>query len=301
MRTEDLEAFFAVIEGGGVTAAAHKLELPKSTISRRLSRLEEELDAQLLLRTPRQVQVTELGHSLYQRGLPALQLLDDLQRDLRERGSEPRGRLVISAPADLAARHLGGLFSDYLARYSKVQIDLRASNRFVDLIADGVDIAIRAHGQPLADSSSLRARKLCALEVGLFASADYLDAHGRPRRPEQLSEHRYLTMAGRGNRFLMTHARSGRSFDLEVEPILCSDEHHLLADAAERGAGIATLPVMLGAISVEGGALERVLPAWSMGAAKLSAVGHTAAHTSPRIREFVAMAADYFNPPPWSR
>jgi DNA-binding transcriptional LysR family regulator len=301
VRTEDLEAFFAVIEGGGVTAAATKLELPKSTISRRLSRLEEELEAQLLLRTPRRVQVTELGQSLYQRGLPALQLLDDLQRDLRERGSEPRGRLVISAPADLAARHLGELCANYLQLYPKVQIDLRASNAFVDLIADGVDIALRAHGHSLADSSSLRARKLCHLEVGLFASPSYLDEHGRPRRPEQLNEHRCVIMAGRNRRFHMSHARTGRSFDLDVEPTLSSDEHHLLADVAMRGVGIATLPTMLGAPAIDTGELERVLPAWSMRAAKLSALWPTAAHTSPRIREFVTMAADYFSPPPWTR
>ena len=208
---------------------------------------------------------------------------------------------MVSAPADLAARHLGALCSEYLQRFPKVQIDLRASNTFVDLIADGVDIALRAHGQALADSSSLRVRRLCPLEVGLFASPTYLAEHGRPRRPERLAEHRCLTMVGRGNHFTMTHARTNRAFDLDVDPILCSDEHQLLCDAAERSVGIATLPNFIGAAAVETGTLERILPAWSMRSAKLSAVWPTAAHTSPRIRGFIQMAADYFSPPPWTR
>jgi DNA-binding transcriptional LysR family regulator len=142
MRTEDLRAFFQIAETGSLTKAANVLDVPKSTISRRLSRLEEELNAQLVLRTSRAVQLTEVGQQLHLQGAPALAYLDDVQRAVRDRGEDPVGPLHVSAPADLAASHLGALCGDFVLAHSQVQLTLSTTNEFVDLINQGVDVAL---------------------------------------------------------------------------------------------------------------------------------------------------------------
>lgn len=301
MRTEDLRAFFQIAETGSLTAASAALGVPKSTVSRRLSRLEDDLQAQLVLRTPRAVQLTEMGLLLHRQGSPALACLDEVRRAVRERGEAPTGPLRVSAPNDLAASHLGTLLGDFVIEYPDVDVILDASNEFVDLIGHGFDVALRIHVVPLASVSSLRARKLVALARGLYASPDYLEQHGSPRRPSDLERHALLTMAAHARYWDMERVRGDVRQSVEVKPRFLSSDHHSLRQAAERGAGIATLPTFLGEVGVCEETLVRVLPGWSMGTSTLSALWPTTHHTSPRIRAFVDAAADFFNPAPWVR
>lgn len=301
VRTEDLRAFFQIAATGSLTAAATALGVPKSTISRRLSRLEDDLQAQLVLRTSRAVQLTEMGQLLHRRGAPALASLDDARRAVQERTESPKGPLRVSAPNDLAAAHLGGLLGDFIKAHPEVDVTLDASNEFVDLISQGFDVALRIHASPLTSVTSLRARKLVALARGLYASPDYLERRGRPRRPSDLEKHACLTIAANARHWVMSKVRGEGSQDVLLSPSLVSSDHHTLEQAAESGAGIANLPTFLGEVGVCNETLVRVLPGWAMDASTLSALWPTTHHTSPRIRAFVDAAAAYFKPPPWVR
>lgn len=301
VRTEDLRAFFQIAENGSLTAASTALGVPKSTVSRRLSRLEDDLQAQLVLRTPRAVQLTEMGQLLHRQAAPALASLDEVRRAVRERGDAPTGPLRISAPNDLAASHLGALLGDFVIEYPEVDVILEASNDFVDLIGHGFDVVLRIHVQPLASVSSLRTRRLVALARAMYASPGYLEQHGTPKRPDDLKQHACLTMAAHGRQWKIERVRGEGSRTLQVSPRFLSSDHHSLRQAAEVGSGIATLPTFLGEVGVRRGTLVRVLPSWSMDTSTLSALWPTTHHTSPRIRAFVDAAAAFFNPAPWVR
>ena len=301
MRTEDLRAFFQIAATGSLTAAAAALGVPKSTVSRRLGRLEDDLQAQLVLRTSRAVQLTEMGLLLHRRGAPALASLDDVRRAVQERTESPKGPLRLSAPNDLATAHLGPLLGEFITAHPEVDVTLDASNEFVDLISQGFDVALRIHATPLASVTSLRARKLTALSRGLYASPDYLEQHGRPRRPDDLVKHACLTITASARQWRMSKVRGGGRKDVALTPSLVSSDHHTLKQAAEAGAGIANLPSFIGDVGVCDECLVRVLPGWTMDPSTLSIVWPTTHHTSPRIRAFVDAAAAYFKPPPWVR
>ena len=301
MRTEDLRAFLQIAETGSLTAASRVLSVPKSTLSRRLGRLEEELDAQLLLRTSRAVTLTDVGRLLHRQGTSALAHLEEVERALLERGDEPVGPLRVSAPLDLAVSDLGEIIAKLLKDYPRVDVQLVATNQFVDLIAQGVDVALRIHLQPLPSVTSLRTRRLATIDGGLYASPTYLQARGRPRRPTELRRHACLSMVARPNRWEFTQRRSGAIHSVEFTPRFRSDDNHTLRDAAERGVGIADLPTFLGEPAVRRGTLVRVMTGWSTGTGTLSAVWPATHHTSPRIRAFLDGVAKHFDPPPWKR
>ena len=301
MRTEDLEAFFAIVEQGSLTAAARQLGVPKSTISRRLSRLEEELAMQLVLRTPRSTQISDLGRQLYRSGQPLLADLDEIARELRDQGGEPVGPLRVSAPEDLTTALMGRLCGRVLLRYPGLEVRMFAANHAVDLLADGIDVAVRIHLTPLADVHSLKVRRLGEVDIGLFAAPRYLEEHPRLRRPEQLPRHRCLTMASLGPAWSLRDARSGREAAVRVTPAMLSNDHHALRDAACEGAGITVAPAFLCAEAVAAGRLVRVLPRWSIGTATLSLLWPATRLRSPRIRAFVELAAEFFAEEEWVR
>lgn len=301
MHTEDLEAFFSVVERGSLSAAAKALQLPKSTISRRLDRLESDLGATLLLRTPRSTQVTEIGRLLHTRGVPALASLDELQREIGDRVATPRGLLRVSAPPDLASVQLGALCAAFGRAHPQVQLTLVASNHFTNLVVDGFDLALRIHTGPLDAVTTMRVRRLARLQVGLYASPAYLGEHGAPRRPEELDGHRRLTMDAMGPSWTLTQLRSKRAYEITSPPSFACNDQLALRDAAAEGGGVAMLPSFVAEPLVRSAALERVLPTWTAGRAELSLVWLATNHTSPRVRAFVDAAVAFFDPPPWER
>lgn len=301
MHTEDLKAFFTVVESGSLTAAAKALELPKSTISRRLARLEADLGSTLLMRTPRSTQVTETGKLLYQQGAPALSHLEEVERLVVDQAAEPSGPLRVSAPPDLAAVHLGALCARFVRACPKVRLSLVASDAFTNLIDDGYDVALRIHVDALDSVTSLRVRKLARVEVGLYAAPSYVGDRGAPRTPAQLADHALLGMAVFTRGWKLTHARKKTTAEVGETPALTCNDHLLLRDAAVAGAGVAVLPSFLAEPSVRDGSLERVLPKWAVQTAVLSVVWLATHHLSPRVRAFVDETAKFFEPPPWER
>lgn len=244
-----LQLFVAVARTASFSAAARELGLPKSTVSRGVARLEAELGAQLLHRTTRKVALSTAGAALYERVVPSLGSLQEALGSLPEREEEPSGELRLTAPNDLGATFLAELCAAFTARYPRVRLDVRLTNRAVDLVGEGFDLALRVSTRRLADSS-LVVRQLGALESQLFASPAYLARRGTPRASEELARHDLVAF------------RSQRPAELPVqhESRIVGDDFLFVREAVRAGAGLALMPTFLCQEDVAAGRLVPVLP-----------------------------------------
>ena len=184
-----LRAFVAVAEAQSFSSAARALRIAKSAVSRQVSDLESDLGARLLHRTTRSLSLTEAGRAYFERATRILADLDDANRAVGELQAAPRGRLRISAPMSFGFLHLMPALSDFMARYPDVVVDLAMNDRFVDLVDEGFDVAIRIATLP---DSSLIARQLAPARRVICASPNYLSTHGAPRSPNDLKTHACL-------------------------------------------------------------------------------------------------------------
>lgn len=201
MSLDDIAVFVEVVDAGSFTKAAKRLGIPLSTASAKVARLEETLGATLLQRTTRQVQVTETGQLYYAHCLRALDALTEAEQVINSTTDEPRGQLRITTPVDVAQFVMADVVDSFITAYPEVSVELVVTNRKVDLIAEGVDLAVRVG--PLEDSN-LIARKFISSQIGLFASPDYLDRKGTPTTASDLKDHTMVRMMlDRGrNRYL---------------------------------------------------------------------------------------------------
>lgn len=279
---EDLAAFALVAETGSFTAAAKRLRVPKSTISRRIARLEEDLQVALVVRTSRKVSLSEAGQTYLDRIAPALAAIDEASRGAREERERPRGHLRITAPFDVAIGWLAGVVPQFRAKHPEVTIEVIADDRRLDLVAEGIDLALRA-AQQLEDSALL-ARRIATIEAGLWAAPAYLAKRGRPERVEDLTEHDVLVMrasSGRARLTLRSSAGDERTIELSVP--VTSNDPTVIRRMAMLGAGIALLPALHGESRK---ALEPVLADWSLGASSLYVVYPSARTVPAKVRAF---------------
>lgn len=249
-----LQLFATVAEASSFSAAAKKLGLPKSSVSRGVARLEAAVGAQLLHRTTRHVALSTAGAALYDRTTPLLASLREALGSLPEREEEPSGELRITAPNDVGASFLAELVARFTARYPGVRVDVRLTNRYVDLVAEGFDLALRASTGKLEDST-LVVRRLSAIELQLFASPTYLARRGAPRALADAAGHEWVVFRGaRGARQLGLRETSGR---------IVGDDFFFIREAVRAGAGIGLLPSFLAQADVASGQLVRVLPRYA--------------------------------------
>ncbi len=283
----DVLVFARVVEAGGFSAAAKRLGLPKSTVSRRVARLEKDLGARLLQRTTRKLSLTDAGSVYYGHCNRVLNELDAAQRTVSNLQDSPRGVLRVTAPNDVGFVFLGDLVAEYQAKYPEVQVVAELSTRHVDLVAEGFDVALR--GGNLRDSS-LVARKLNRSRSRLFASSKYLKRYGTPKKPEDLAEHRCLLVGH--NVLNSTWSLRGPKGDVQVDVSgsISSNDYGFLKRAALAGSGIANLPRT---VCPAKESLQRVLPEFSGAETGLYAVYPTAHQLSPKVRSFIDMAAKF--------
>ncbi|WP_053238463.1 LysR family transcriptional regulator [Sandaracinus amylolyticus] len=278
---EDLEAFVRVAETGSFTAAATRMHLPKSTISRRVSRLEAALETSLVVRTSRKVTLSEAGAAYLERIAPAIARIEEASAAAREERERPRGHLRVTAPGDLSIGWMPRLVTEFRARHPDVTVELLVDDRRVDLVAEGIDLAVRA-AQQLEDSS-LVARRLSSVGLGLWASTKYLDQRGRPARVEDLAQHEFALprmMQARG-RLTLTGPEGERTIDVRA-PIGANDMAFLERVAVEDG-GIAVLPTI---VKLDRTTLEHVLPEYSAGASNLYCVYPSGRVVPAKVRAF---------------
>ena len=263
-----LELFVVVAEAASFSAAAKKLSVRRSSVSRGIAALERSLDVQLFSRTTRRVSLTTGGSALYVRVAPQLRGLHDSISSLPEREEQPSGVLRVSAAVDIGLTVLPGAIAAFTQRFPQVRVDLRLSNRMVDLVAEGFDAALRVSAARLQDSS-LVARRLTTLEIQLFASPTYLARRGVPRSADDTADHDWIVVVP-----------VPKPFPRPTPRVSCDDM--LFAHrAAIAGLGLALLPAYLGQPDVTAGRLARVLPKVSIAGGVLHLV-HPPAHHPPR-------------------
>jgi DNA-binding transcriptional LysR family regulator len=256
-----LRAFVAVAETSSFSAAAKRLDVPKSSVSRAVKRLEEELGARLVHRTTRSVALSTAGEGLYARVSVRLRDLEQALGDLPEREEEPSGELRVTAAVDFGSVVLADVVAKFVARYPAVRVDMHLSNGLVDLVAEGFDVAFRISMKRLADSS-LHAQKLAPLAIGLYASPTYLARRGAPRAPKDLDDHDWVTFRGRREVALASTDGRGTAKATSQGPVN-ADDMSFVHMAVRAGAGIGMMPTFLVEADVATGALVRVLPKWN--------------------------------------
>jgi DNA-binding transcriptional LysR family regulator len=257
----EVSTFVKVVEAGGFTAAAEELDLPKSTISRRIARLEERLGVRLLERTTRKMRLTEAGQAYFDQVSGPIASLRSASSAAEEQQDVPRGLLKITAPVDLGHAFLGDLLVRFVKEYPDLHVQLELTGRVVDLIREGFDVALRA-GQ--LQDSSLVARRLGGTDIGLYASPAYLAAHPAPKTPEQLRAHDFVLHNGViANGRLPLVGPDGAETTIDVEGKLSGNDFTFVLRAIEAGGGIGVLPKFTARRSCSQSSLVQVLPAWS--------------------------------------
>ena len=257
--TELLRIFIKVADCGSFSAAARQLRLAPSSVSRRIDQLERQLGATLLIRSTRQVILTDKGRLLLAGARQQLAQWDNLVGALQQPGTNPGGHLKISAFESFGRLHLSPLLPAFLRRYPRIRITFELDNRLVDLAAEDVDIAIRI-GQPR--DSALKARKLLSNRCQLCAAPDYLQHTGIPTSPEDLVDHNCLLLTPKRQQQYWHFRRDEQQQQVAVSGNLASTGGTPLLEAAEQGAGLLLLPHWMLSASLAGGRLVSVLDDW---------------------------------------
>lgn len=292
----DLYYFAMVVEHGGFAAAERALGIPKSRLSRRIAQLEADLDVRLLQRSTRRFAVTDIGQSVYRHAQSMLSEAQAAREVVDRLSAEPRGQIKVSVPVSLAQQELAHLLPDFLRRYPQVRVQLHVSNRRVDVINEGFDVALRVRSQ-LNDDGSLVLRSFGQIQELLVASPDYLDRSGRPQSPGDLAAHTTLSMAEDDSRQRWELQDSqGQVQRVELQPRLMGHDFPLLKELAVAGMGIVLLPETVCADAVRAGALEVVLPEWRLPQGLCHAVFPSRRGLLPAVRVFIDYLAEHLPP-----
>lgn len=263
VEANDLLLFARIVEAGSFSRAAERLDVPKSTVSRRLALLEEQLGERLLQRTTRRLVVTEFGAILLEHARRVADEVEAAGALAQHRQLEPNGKLRVSAPPDFANAGLNEVMALFLERYPQVTLEMDLSARRVDLVAENFDIAIRMGDLP--DDATLSARPITLEQLALYAAPAYLARHGIPEHPDDLLRHDVLCILSRyGGSAPWVLTRGKQQWERALPARLTANSPDLLARIAARGAGIAISSTLFAEPYLQTGELVRVLPEWEM-------------------------------------
>jgi DNA-binding transcriptional LysR family regulator len=263
LEPNDLLLFARIVEAGSFSQAAQRVDLPKSTVSRRIALLEAKLGERLLQRTTRKLAVTDFGASLLEHARKVADEVEAAGALVQHRQLEPSGRLRISMPADVANIGLNDVIARFMVRYPAVTLELDLSPRRVDLLTENFDIAIRMGDLP--DDSSLNARRVVVERFGLYAAPSYIAQRGLPEHPDDLLQHDLLCILSRGGGALPWVLTRGKvRWERELPARLTANSPDLLARIACSGAGIAASSDLFAKPHLRKGELVRVLPEWEL-------------------------------------
>lgn len=292
----DLYYFAMVVDHGGFAAAERALGIPKSRLSRRISQLENELGVRLLQRSTRRFAVTDVGQSVYRHAQSMLAEASAAREVVDRLSAEPRGVVRVGVPVGLAQQQMPMLLPEFLALYPQVRVQMHVSNRRVDVINEGFDIAIRVRSK-LDDDGSLVMRSFGQIQELLVASPKYLDGAGRPTDPEQLHEHVTLTMSEDEVRQRWElQGADGEVRRIDLKPRVSGFDFPMLMALAKQGLGITMLPETLCAEAVRNGELEVVLPQWRLPQGIAHLVFASRRGLLPAVRVFIDFLAEKLPP-----
>lgn len=285
-----LRVFSEVARAGSFSRAARVLRLSKSAVSKYVAGLEDMLGVKLLRRTTRHVSLTEDGTNYLGRVRHILEEFDDANRSLSGAGAPPRGTLRVNSALAFGVRHIAPAIPHFLRRYPEIRIDLELADRFVDLVEEGFDLAIRIGA---LNDSSLVVRRLARARILLVAAPAYLEAQGVPRSPAGLADHACLLYRGRHgfSEWRLDDGSAMRAF--RVSGPMVSNNGEALAAAACGGLGIARLPAFMIENEIKDGRLVEILPECRPESEPVHAVFPSSQHLSQKVRLFTDFLAGH--------
>jgi DNA-binding transcriptional LysR family regulator len=298
MDLNDIVVFTKVVETKSFTGAADVLGLPKSTVSRKLAQLEERLGVRLVQRTTRKLALTEIGEAYYERCariVSDVALAEQLVTDMQ---ATPRGRLRITTTVDFASRFLGEIIAEFLGQHADINVELEASDRVVDLIEDGFDLAVRFG--PMTEST-LIARKLCSIQLVLCASPEYLARRGTPTSIDELDEHDHVLFTPSSRNQTWTLSNGEATYEFGRPARLASNNLGSIVDVAKAGGGVTLISDFMIIDEVKTGRLVQVLPQWKARPTEVHVVYPARQNLPPRLTLFIDHLSKALNPPPWER
>lgn len=292
---DDFYCFAQVVEHGGFSAAERATDIPKSKLSRRVYNLEERLGVRLIQRSSRHFAVTDIGMNIYRHAqvmLSAAQAAHDLVDHL---STEPRGTIKISLPVSIAQNEMAKILPDFLKKYPEIKVQMMITNRRVDIINEGFDLALRVRTS-LDDDPNLVIRQFEKIEQHLFASQGYLNEFGDLKTPEQLSEHKILSMAEEHTeQFLILQNEQQQQKKIRINPAVMGSDLNMLAQLAASSCGITLLPDNVVQQYVERGELVRVLSDWKTAHGIFHLVYPSRRGLLPAVRVFIDYLVEHLH------
>jgi DNA-binding transcriptional LysR family regulator len=285
-----MRAFAKVAESGNFSSAARLLGRSKAVVSKQVAMLEASLGVQLLVRTTRQVRLTEVGRRYQERCAQVLAELDELETNVRQSEASPRGVLRVAGPQTFAELHLSAAMREFLRRFPDLKVELVLTDRIVDLVDNGFDVAIRV-GQ--LEDSSLLARRLASSSIITCAAPEYLARRGVPRTPEQLAAHDLVLDANLRQPGTWRFRRGTRTINVRVSGALQVNSALMVRHFLVSGAGIGLCPEFVVRDDLEAGRLVPLLAQFSGYDLGVYAVYPHTRHVPSRVRVFVDFLADY--------
>lgn len=296
-RLETMKAFVTVAELGSFTKAAEKLETSNQLVSKYVSQLEQRLGVRLFNRTTRRVHLTQEGEQCLQHAMHILESVHDMENHFGELQNAAKGLIQISAPVSFSTLHLAPLVRDFKKQYADVDINLELSDRKVDIVEEGFDVALRI-GQ--LKSSSLIAKKIAPVRVVLCAAPAYIEKYGQPTHPEDLIKshflrYSYMDYAASNNRLMkVLHAISQNN-----QTGLVANNGEILMSAAIAGEGYVLQPTFIVGEALKQGKLKTMLDNFEAEAMGLYAVYPHRKLLAPKLRAFIDFIGSYFGEPPY--
>lgn len=283
--------FTRVVQTGSFSAVARESGISQSSVSKNLAALEAKLGARLLTRTSRKLNLTEVGCDYYERCLPILMEIDEAEATVRSMTINPAGVLRVNVPVSFGQRHVIPRMPEFMRAYPNIKIDIMLLDRQVDLVAEGVDVAIRIG---ILDDSSLIARRLGDSPRLLVASKSYLQKHGRPNHPDELKNFDCLvySLLGTGNIWHFMH--QGKKISVAVKGNFQANNSDAVRQMALAGGGIMALPKWMSHPYIENGELELLLTEYTPQAFPIQAVYPQNRYVPSKVRSFVSFMQQSF-------
>ena len=286
MDLNEIAIFIAVVEKGSFTQAAVSLDMPKSTVSAKISSLEARLGVTLIQRTTRKLHITDVGQEYYQQCLHAIAQIAQAEKQVTQDQSVPQGLLRVSAPIELGGTLLPAVIYEFQKKFPQVELELILSDKYVDFIAERIDIGIRVG---ILKDSSLVAKKLGNIFFAPFASPKYLKNISEPKTPLDLEHHHTVVFTTIGDKWELFSGNSSQ--EIKVNKAIKINDLNLIKNLTIQGQGITLLPTFLCLPEVKAGKLVRILKKWRTGERPVHIVYPSQKHVSPKIRAFIDLAS----------
>ncbi len=296
-RFDEMQTFVRVVDSGGISAAAEKMVIAKSAVSRRLQDLENRLGVELLRRTTRRMTLTEEGRQFYERCVRILDEVAEVENNLINEQHQVQGLVRMAVPLSLP---LWPLLGEFLQRHPGVRLDLDLEDRYIDILREGMDLTIRI-GQ--LNDSSLIARRLAPVRTVLCASPSYLERYGEPQTPEQLNEHIGLSYAHLSEQRQWTFSdRAGKEHTAQPDIRMRANNGDVLLQATLDGLGIAVMPLFICYRELAAGRLRKLLPDFPTEESAAYALYPSRRHLPQRVRLLVDFLVERLGDnPPWEQ